>query len=407
MNFKELKKNSKISLKKNYVNTILICITGLMLLSLYSITGYTISSGMESLTNLFEYGVFLPNTYYEALKEYEQDKTLNPDDILEIEKLEEQKTLAEKYRVTDGIFKPLLDFLDNEWQILYDNIVNIARNILPGNIVITTGIVSIVMSFVYQFFLANPLKVGYSRFFLENMNYHKTKYSRIFYGFYKNNYINSVKTIGLTTIYKDLWNFTIIGGLIKKYSYRLVPYIVAENPTLKANEAITLSRQLMNGYKFKAFLLDFSFAGWEILNILTFGLLGIFFLNPYSEGANAEFYKTILLKKKETEKTEIRSIQKLDDKKLYICDAEKDYYPFAEPLPISHVLQYYSPLSLGLMFFIFSIIGWILEVSLFLMKTHTFINRGVLLRAMASYLRYRMYFNIISICTWKIKKTFK
>lgn len=238
------------------------------------------------------------------------------------------------------------------------------------------------MSLVYQFFLANPLKVGYSRFFLENMNYHKTKYSRIFYGFHKNNYINSLKILGLTTIYKDLWNLTIIGGLIKKYSYRLVPYIVAENPTLKANEAITLSRQLMNGYKFKAFLLDFSFVGWEVLNILTFGLLGILFLNPYTEGANAEFYKSILLSKKETEKSEIRNINKLNDFKLYSINETNnslDYYPSAEPLPLSHVLQQYSPLSLGLMFFIFSMIGWCLEVSLFLMKTHTFINRGVLL----------------------------
>ena len=157
------------------------------------------------------------------------------------------------------------------------------------------------MSLLYQFFLANPLKVGYSRFFLENSKYHKTKYGRILLGFSKNNYMNCIKTLGLATIYKDLWNFTIIGGLIKKYSYRLVPFIVAENPNLKANDAITLSRELMNGYKFKAFLLDFSFIGWEFLNLLTFGLLGILFLNPYSEGANAEFYKTILLTKKQNE----------------------------------------------------------------------------------------------------------
>ena len=71
MNFKELKRNSKISLKKNYVNTVLICITGLMLLSLYSITGSIVSGGIESLSNFFEYGIFLPNTAYQMLKEYE------------------------------------------------------------------------------------------------------------------------------------------------------------------------------------------------------------------------------------------------------------------------------------------------------------------------------------------------
>ena len=248
------------------------------------------------------------------------------------------------------------------------------------------------MSFIYQIFFANPLKVGYSRFFLENMKYHKTKYSRIFYVFNRAYYVKATETLALSTIYKNLWNLTIIGGLIKKYSYRLVPYIVAENPKIKSNDAITLSRQLMDGYKFKAFLLDFSFIGWEILNVLTFGILGIFFLNPYSEGANAEFYKEILLTKKEYEENlknadnldklalnkRIKNINRLNDFALYINE-DKDYYPSAEPLPKTYAFQKYSLLSLGLMFFIFSIIGWCLEVALFLLKTHTFINRGVLL----------------------------
>lgn len=131
MNFKVLKKNSKTSLKKNYTNTVLICISGLILLSLYSITSSIISNAVESFSNLFDYGVFLPNTYYELLKEYEETKKIETDVFLEIEKAESQKTLAEKYRVTDGFFKPILDFIDNEWQILYDNIANIIRNIIP------------------------------------------------------------------------------------------------------------------------------------------------------------------------------------------------------------------------------------------------------------------------------------
>lgn len=131
MNFKDLKKNSKLSLKKNYVNTVMICITGLMLLSLYSITASVISGGIECFSNLFEHGIFLPNTLHEALRNYEKDNDFDTDELYKIEEIENQKSLAEKYKVTDGIFKPLLDFLDNEWQILYDNIAAIARNILP------------------------------------------------------------------------------------------------------------------------------------------------------------------------------------------------------------------------------------------------------------------------------------
>lgn len=251
------------------------------------------------------------------------------------------------------------------------------KNMFPKDFVITISIVSIVMTFVYQIFLANPLKVGYSRFFMENMKYHKTKYSRIFYGFYKKRYLKVVKTLGLATVYKDLWNLTVIGGLIKKYSYRLVPYIVAENPNIRSNNAITLSRQLMRGYKWKAFLLDFSFIGWEILNILSFGILGIFFLNPYTEGANAEFYKNVLQAHKK-DNSEIKNINRLNDSMLYV-EEDSDYYPSAEPVSLDFAYQHYSILSLGIMFFIFSIIGYMLEVSYFLVKTHQFINRGVLM----------------------------
>ncbi len=234
------------------------------------------------------------------------------------------------------------------------------------------------MYYVYQFFLANPLKVGYSRFFLENSKYHKTKYSRLFYAFRMKRYFSSVKTLGLMTIYKGLWNLTIIGGVIKKYSYRLVPYLVAENANLKAREAIQLSRKLMNGYKWRSFLLDISFLGWELLNLITFGLLGVFFLNPYREGANAEFYKAIIVQAKKGVLAQRKMYKKVMDKGLYITE-EKDYYPGAELVPPEYVYQHYSILSLGLMFFLFSAIGWVLEVLLFFFKTHTFVNRGVLL----------------------------
>lgn len=131
LKFKELKKNSKKSLKKNYIITVLVAITGIFLLSMYSITSSVISYGIESLSNLFNYGVFLPNTYYDWLKEYEKTNDIESIDVEELEQKEQERTLAERYRVTDGLFKPILDFVDNEWQFLYDNIANMFRKVLP------------------------------------------------------------------------------------------------------------------------------------------------------------------------------------------------------------------------------------------------------------------------------------
>jgi uncharacterized membrane protein len=81
-----------------------------------------------------------------------------------------------------------------------------------------------------------------------------------------------------------------IPAFVKAYSYRLVPYLLAADPDASGNDAITLSRVMMNGHKFHAFLLDLSFLGWYILGIFTCGLLYIFFVFPYKASANAELY---------------------------------------------------------------------------------------------------------------------
>lgn len=48
------------------------------------------------------------------------------------------------------------------------------------------------------------------------------------------------------SIYLVLWSFTIVGYFIKRYSYYLVPYIIAENPNISSKDAIKLSRDIIN-----------------------------------------------------------------------------------------------------------------------------------------------------------------
>ena len=96
------------------------------------------------------------------------------------------------------------------------------------------------------------------------------------------------------SVYKLLWWVTIAGGIIKHYSYMLVPYIIAENPGIDGKEAIRLSQRMMDGRKMEAFWIDCSFIGWHILGIVTFGLGEIFWVNPYQQNANAALYVELL-----------------------------------------------------------------------------------------------------------------
>lgn len=80
-----------------------------------------------------------------------------------------------------------------------------------------------------------------------------------------------------------------IGGIIFGYAYKMVPYLLHDYPELTAKEALKLSREMMKGYKWDLFLLEFSFIGWILLAILTCGI-GILWLMPYMYAAEAEFY---------------------------------------------------------------------------------------------------------------------
>lgn len=150
----------------------------------------------------------------------------------------------------------------------------------------------ILVSFVLNVFLLWPLEVGARRFFLVNAE-EPARLNELGFSF-QHNYLNVVKTCFLKQLFLALWTMLlVIPGIVKAYSYRMVPYILAENPDMSSTEAITLSRNLMNGHKWAAFVLDLSFLGWYILSACTFGLVAVFYVNPYTAATDAELYRTL------------------------------------------------------------------------------------------------------------------
>lgn len=150
------------------------------------------------------------------------------------------------------------------------------------------GLVGLVLSLL----VFNPLIVGCYRFFLQNSR-GDGDLKALGAGF-QGDWGNVILVMFLKNLFLALWTMLfIIPGIIKAYSYRLVPYILKENPELSGTEAITLSRKMMNGHKADAFVLDLSFLGWIILSALTCGILHIFYVGPYIQATDAELYKAI------------------------------------------------------------------------------------------------------------------
>ncbi len=138
----------------------------------------------------------------------------------------------------------------------------------------------------------NPLQVGCQSFYLKNAT-GAGDLNDLERGF-KPSWLRNVISMFLTSLFLALWFLLfLIPGIIKTYSYRLVPYILADDPNVDALDAITRSRKMMRGHKWDAFVLDLSFLGWGILTILTAGLLGYFYVFPYKDATDAELYLAI------------------------------------------------------------------------------------------------------------------
>lgn len=175
-----------------------------------------------------------------------------------------------------------------------DVMIENANVILPMIAVTSVAIFLVVFALGVgvNVFLLNPVEVGTRRYFVKNET-ENASLKEMGVSF-SNSYLNVVKTMFLRDLFTILWTLLfVIPGIIKTYEYRMIPYIVAENPDITSSEAFELSKKMMKGNKWKTFVLDLSFIGWHILSGLTLGLLGIFYVNPYLYQTNAALYNTL------------------------------------------------------------------------------------------------------------------
>ncbi len=174
---------------------------------------------------------------------------------------------------------------------------------------IATFLITFAITTVIQTFIGNVISVGSCRFYMESrVNQRSAGVSRLFWGFTCGHYMNEVKILFLMNVKIFLWSLLLfVPGIIKSYEYRMIPYILSENPGIDTKDAFALSKELMDGNKWAVFVLDLSFFGWAFLaaalgmllqrmvffNILSMGLFAMLptcMLAPYISATNAELY---------------------------------------------------------------------------------------------------------------------
>lgn len=188
---------------------------------------------------------------------------------------------------SDGASGSFLDFsglhLSFDWDHSFFN---------WGGNAFSSGAVSLAV-ILLDVFLFQMLLVGACRFYVENRDY-KAPVSKLLFGFQSGFYGNSVLVMFMKNLFVALWTLLfVIPGIVMSYAYRMVPYILAEQPDIDYREALRISKEMMYGQKWEAFFLDLSFIGWLILGAVTCGIAGIFYVKPYVDATNVELYVTL------------------------------------------------------------------------------------------------------------------
>jgi uncharacterized membrane protein len=177
----------------------------------------------------------------------------------------------------------------------------------------------------YLLLVTGPLTLGLAQFILTmaRNGAEEPKPWDVINGF--SSFGRAFGTYLLIVIFTFLWSLLfIIPGIIAAYRYRMAYYILLDEPEIGPLEAISRSKQLMVGNKWKLFCLDFSYILWLLLGSLFYGLLMIFVL-PYYQNGVAQFYLEALDQRRSLERARLRpDYQVIDEGVVGVRRDEED-----------------------------------------------------------------------------------
>lgn len=265
MKLKEIKKNAHKNVKAHYATYLVLCLAAVLMGSEFSSTLSLLKQdNAKSVSGLLMHSSFVKSMTF-----------LLPEDV---------------FGTTNGVFAHVVNGITSGSFVktLFLGLSTIVHSKDIASICFV--VIGLCISVFYRIYIVNVLPVVNRRLFLEGRVYAKLPLDRLVYlmRIRKQMHVALVKLV--KSIILTVMNFTVVGGIYFYYTYYLVDYILAENPTISLKDALSLSRNMMKGHKFECFKWQLSMAGWYILDICTFGISAIFYSNMYRMSVMCEFY---------------------------------------------------------------------------------------------------------------------
>ena len=319
---KEMKKRARQVIKKHYILLVVIC-----LICAYFGTEFSyINSDVQNLWSLIngeeiKFGdTSIKDMDTDTSSKVLQDLLVNDVDAgrqkadEQMQEYEDQKLTNDVTSRKSGIFAAVANTISsgNLYMILFDGLSSVIHSdrVVTGILVFISTMAAVAI----WIFLKNMISAIVRRFFLEARLYEDVPVSHALHFRLVRRWFRASMTMLLYSVFYYLWCLTIVGAAVKFYSYRMVPYIVAENPDLKPLEAITLSRKMMYGHKWECFKIDLSLLIWYVLGTVSFGVVTALWTVPYSVATFSEYYALL----RDAAKTAgIENADKLNDTYLF------------------------------------------------------------------------------------------
>ena len=296
---KELKKNARGVLKKHYFIIVILCLVSILFGTEFTSTiqdSRNLYSGVTS-QDLSKIQGFKSsgNTWREVYEDILNSKYKEGDETSKkaVEEYKNKDTKDNALGRSEGAFASILNSLTSGSALmdLFKSIYKITKSdTLATAILIALSGLFTISTWI---FLRDIYRAVLRRYLLEARTYDHVPANHLFFIKMVKKWFNACMVLFYQTFIEILWWFTIVGGIIKRYSYAMVPFIVAENPSVKAKEAVTLSRKMMNGHKMRLFLLEVTFIPLDLLGWASFGISDVLYTVPYKFTTYTEFYAAL------------------------------------------------------------------------------------------------------------------
>ena len=289
---KELKAKGKEAYRRNRV----MCIIAALLLAVASGAGGASTAGSTASNNVQK---SINNSKNDTNVNYDIDDF---DDIQDLDELEDRiENMTEDElgysdaAVTASGVYVTTDTNNDDFGYKNDEGTPSGNPLAGAFIAGLVGILIIILIIVLSclsIFVLNPLKVGLRKFFTDNATDPNAGLSKNNIGLaFSDKYMSVVGAMFTTKLFIGLWALLlIIPGIYKALQWRMVEFIISENPGISGKEARKQSKEMMQGSKWASFVLDLSFLGWKLLGGLTLGILNVVFTNPYEAATESELW---------------------------------------------------------------------------------------------------------------------